>query len=129
MRFAADSESGIEGLAAAIGQGTSCDYLESDVARPSRLFNVILCGDRHPSVTGQTLLGGPQVDLDFLLMLPTLPVSEKIICVGPTYFNRSTERGYEPPGRPTVFVRFASSVTSCARRAKDSVARIRAGRF
>jgi hypothetical protein len=118
------SERGIEGPAAAIGQGASYDVLERGAAYPSRLFDVMLCGGRHAAITGQTLLGGPEVDFDFVLMLPTLPVPEEIICVGAVTTTDPPIAATSFPVRPTAFVRFASKLISHSRCAKDSAARV-----
>jgi 2-keto-4-pentenoate hydratase/2-oxohepta-3-ene-1,7-dioic acid hydratase in catechol pathway len=50
--------------------------------------------------------------LDELRLLPPVPTPARIICVGVNYADHAAEsdRAAEPPGRPVLFTRFASSL-------------------
>ncbi|HEX6958753.1 MAG TPA: fumarylacetoacetate hydrolase family protein [Ferrovibrio sp.] len=49
------------------------------------------------------------VKLDGTTLLPVVPNPGKIVCVGVNYDEHRREMGREPPGHPTIFVRFAES--------------------
>lgn len=49
--------------------------------------------------------------LDAVRLLPPIPDPDKILCVGLNYFLHAEEAGMAVPSRPSVFVRFGSSVT------------------
>lgn len=47
---------------------------------------------------------------DAVMFLPTIPQPSKIICVGVNYRPHVEEMGRQVPGKPVLFVRFASSL-------------------
>lgn len=47
--------------------------------------------------------------LEGTTLLPVIPNPGKIVCVGVNYDEHRREMGREPPGHPTIFVRFAES--------------------
>ncbi|MFN4276129.1 MAG: fumarylacetoacetate hydrolase family protein [Ferrovibrio sp.] len=47
--------------------------------------------------------------LDGTTLLPVVPNPGKIVCVGVNYDEHRREMGREPPGHPTIFVRFPES--------------------
>ncbi len=47
--------------------------------------------------------------LDGTTLLPVIPNPGKIVCVGVNYDEHRREMGREPPGHPTIFVRFPES--------------------
>ncbi len=51
----------------------------------------------------------PDWRLAELTLLPVIPDPDKILCVGLNYGAHIRETGNEPPARPLIFVRFASS--------------------
>ena len=52
---------------------------------------------------------GARHDLASIAFLPTIPVPDKILCVGLNYLSHILEGGREPPPKPTIFTRFANS--------------------
>jgi 2-keto-4-pentenoate hydratase/2-oxohepta-3-ene-1,7-dioic acid hydratase in catechol pathway len=54
---------------------------------------------------------GAAVDLPYegTTLLPVIPNPGKIVCVGVNYDEHRREMGREPPGHPTIFVRFPES--------------------
>jgi 2-keto-4-pentenoate hydratase/2-oxohepta-3-ene-1,7-dioic acid hydratase in catechol pathway len=58
---------------------------------------------------GQMAAHKPDWPLGGLTLLPVIPDPEKILCVGLNYGAHIKETGNEPPTKPLIFVRFASS--------------------
>lgn len=54
---------------------------------------------------------GAAADLPYegTTLLPVIPNPGKIVCVGVNYDEHRREMGREPPGHPTIFVRFPES--------------------
>lgn len=72
------------------------------------LKNVI----RQPDFIGmcQNMIGNSQhVSLESVELLPPIPDSEKIICVGLNYHDHREETGHAPTTKPTLFSRFSDS--------------------
>ena len=74
------------------------------------LAGLVAQGSEHLLAAGRALLKGPEIDLDAVELLPPLPAPPKIVCVGLNYADHSAESGFEVPGYPTIFGRFASSL-------------------
>ena len=110
MRFAAYKQNGVEGLVAVNGNGSFHGYADTDSKYPGSLAGLIAHGSEHLLAAGHALLTGPEVDLGSVELLPPLPAPPKIICVGLNYADHSAESGFEVPGYPTIFGRFASSL-------------------
>ncbi|HWJ88137.1 MAG TPA: fumarylacetoacetate hydrolase family protein [Pelagibacterium sp.] len=53
----------------------------------------------------------PDFALDAVTLLPVIPDPERIICVGLNYHDHVEETGFAPTERPTLFTRFASTLT------------------
>jgi len=111
MRFAAYRRNGVEGLAAAAeGNGPFHGFAASDAEHPGSLSSLVAQGSEALLAAGHTLLAGPEVDIGGVELLPPLPSPPKILCVGLNYADHSAESGFEVPGYPTIFGRFASSL-------------------
>ena len=59
----------------------------------------------------EALKGGAAADVKYegTTLLPVIPNPGKIVCVGVNYDEHRREMGHEPPGQPTIFVRWAES--------------------
>ncbi len=110
MRFAAYRQGGIEGLAAAEGDGPFRGYAAHDSKYPGSLAGLVARGSEPLLAAGRALLGGPEIDLGAAELLPPLPAPPKIVCIGLNYADHSAESGFKVPDYPTVFGRFASSL-------------------
>ena len=55
--------------------------------------------------------GQPHVPVDDVRLLAPLAHPGKIVCVGLNYHDHCREQGVEPPQYPTLFAKFASSIT------------------
>ncbi len=110
MRFAAYCQDGVEGLAASKEGGLFHGYAAADPKHPGSLSSLVAQGREALLAAGRTLLAGPEVDLGGVEFLPPLPSPPKILCVGLNYADHSAESGFEVPGYPTIFGRFASSL-------------------
>lgn len=111
MRFAAYRQNGSEGLAAAVdAKSPFRGYMVTDTGYPGKLANLVAQGSERLLAAGRALLTGSEVDLDKVELLPPLPSPPKILCVGLNYADHSAESGFEVPGYPTIFGRFASSL-------------------
>lgn len=53
---------------------------------------------------------GPGMALSSITLLPPIPQPEKILCVGLNFYKHAEEAGMAVPSRPSIFVRFASSL-------------------
>jgi 2-keto-4-pentenoate hydratase/2-oxohepta-3-ene-1,7-dioic acid hydratase in catechol pathway len=110
MRFAAFSRDGREGLAAANPQGEFHGLLSVDPNYPGSLSGLISKGRAALEAAAATLTQGPVIDLNQVKLLPPVAAPGKIICVGLNYVDHSLESGFTPPGYPTIFTRFTSSL-------------------
>jgi len=110
MRFAAYRRNGVEGLAAAEGNGPFHGFAASDAKHPGSLSSLVAQGREALLAAGRALLAGPEMDIGAVELLPPLPSPPKILCVGLNYADHSAESGFEVPGYPTIFGRFASSL-------------------
>ncbi len=110
MRFATYRHHGTQGLAAALGSSGFHGAAAGDDAYPGSLASLVARGTEALEATGRALLSCPEIDLDAVELLPPLPAPGKIICIGLNYADHSAESGFQLPGYPTVFARFASSL-------------------
>ncbi len=110
MRFAAYRQGGIEGLAAAEGDGPFRGYATTASEHPGSLAGLVARGSEHLFAAGRALLAGPEIDLGAAELLPPLPAPPKIVCIGLNYADHSAESGFKVPDYPTVFGRFTSSL-------------------
>ncbi len=60
--------------------------------------------------TSDRLLGGERIDPAEIEYLPPFAQPEKIVCVGLNYKDHAAESGFQAPGYPALFSRFASSL-------------------
>ena len=110
MRFAAYRQNGVEGLAAAEGEGPFHGFAATHSKHPGSLADLVARGSEHLRAAGRALLEGPELDLGAVDLLPPLPAPPKIVCIGLNYADHSAESGFKVPDYPTVFGRFASSL-------------------
>ncbi len=110
MRFAVYRQNSVEGLAVAEKSGRFHGLAVTDARYPGSLANLVSAGPEHLLAAGRALLAAPEIDLEGVELLPPLPSPPKIICIGLNYADHSAESGFEVPGYPTVFGRFASSL-------------------
>jgi len=113
MRFAAFRSGGQEGLAVADSNGVFHGLLGKEANYPGSLQTIIQRGFGAFEAAAAVLKNGPAIDLDKVELLPPLPNPSKIICVGLNYVDHSIESGFTVPDYPTIFTRFASSLTGC----------------
>ena len=109
MRFATFSHQGARGIAASSGMAFRGAFF-GEAAYPGDLASLLALGGDALAAAGRTLLAGREIDLESVELLPPLPAPGKIICIGLNYADHSAESGFEVPGYPTVFGRFASSL-------------------
>lgn len=110
MRFAAFRNGEQEGLAAAGLDGVFHGLQAADSAYPGALEALITKGRSALDAAAAELLKGPVIDLGYVTLLPPLSFPGKIICVGLNYVDHSLESGFTPPGYPTIFTRFTSTL-------------------
>lgn len=112
MRFARYRSGGAVGLALVEGNGPKARGLdERDPAYPGDLAKLIAEGPAALEAAAKALSKAPTIDLSGEQLLPPLPHPGKIICIGLNYRDHTAESGFKQPDYPTVFVRFASSLT------------------
>lgn len=111
MRFITFRQRGAIGIAAA-ADADSAFYgvTAGEAGYPGGLASLLAQGGDALTQAGRRLMGSAEIDLDALELLPPLPAPGKIICIGLNYADHSAESGFEVPGYPTVFGRFASSL-------------------
>ena len=110
MRFAAFRSGGQDGLAAAGRDGRFHGWMADQDGYPGDLASLVARGAEALGTAGRALLGGPEIDLGAVELLPPLPAPGKIICVWLKYADHSAESGFTVPSYPTIFARFASSL-------------------
>ena len=111
MRFAAYRQNGTDGIAVAENAESGFHACPSTHASyPGSLTSLVAAGSDALMKAGRAMLGGPEIDLDSVTLLPPLPTPPKIICVGLNYADHSAESGFSTPDYPTLFGRFASSL-------------------
>ena len=109
MRFAMFEQDGRVGIAVSHGerlQGFGSDHPDY----PGDL-DALLARGADLEVVGRFLESAPEISLSAKMLLPPLRAPGKIVCVGLNYAAHSAEAGYELPAYPTLFARFASSLT------------------
>ena len=79
----------------ALGERLGCVDLKSALPRLGEI----------ESLSGQK----PDHSIEDIQFLPPIPNPERILCIGLNYMTHLRETGREPPAKPMVFTRFASS--------------------
>lgn len=110
MRFAAFKSGEQEGLAVADQNGEFHGLRSSDPEYPGSLDVLVRKGHTRLGSAAVALAKGPAINLNRVSLLPPLTNPGKIICVGLNYVDHSIESGFTPPGYPTIFTRFTSSL-------------------
>lgn len=113
MRFAAFTQGGRRGLAAARGSGEFRGLREGDAGFVGNLSAILDRGGDALAEAGRTLLDqGSVVDLSAVQFDLPLPSPRKILCIGLNYADHSVETGIAAPDYPTVFSRFTSGLVA-----------------
>jgi 2-keto-4-pentenoate hydratase/2-oxohepta-3-ene-1,7-dioic acid hydratase in catechol pathway len=110
LRFAAFRSGRDQGLAVQLPGGEFRGLLAGDPRFPGDLATLIAAGPDALRAAGEKLKAAAPVVSDAMVFLPPLPMPGKIVCVGLNYVDHSLESGFTPPGYPTIFARFASSL-------------------
>ena len=110
MRFAAYRSDREEGLAVQRPNGAYHGLAATDTGHPGSLFALIAAGADALRAAAARLAEGPEIDPAAVQFLPPLQAPGKIVCVGLNYVDHSLESGFTPPGYPTIFARFSSSL-------------------
>lgn len=110
MRFARYRYAWHEGLAVMGEDGRFRGRLSGEGGYPGGLDGLLQQGGDALEDVARQLLGGVEVDLDEVTLLPPLAAPGKIICAGLNYADHTKESGFKPPAYPELFARFASSL-------------------
>lgn len=110
MRLASFRRDGRLGLAASDG-GEFHGLDEGEAGFPGTLMALLERGADLPGVGAELIAKAPVVDLSLVARMPPLFQPGKIICIGLNYRDHSAELAIEPPSYPTVFARYATSLT------------------
>lgn len=113
MRIASIAYTGKRGLAAQLNDGTLKALSRESRHYPGDLIDLISQGREALDRGYAAILGGEEIDLSEVEMLPLIDRAEKIICVGLNYRDHTQETGYEQPDYPTFFTRVNSSLIGC----------------
>ncbi|QBR01936.1 fumarylacetoacetate hydrolase family protein [Paraburkholderia pallida] len=109
MRFAAFELNGRRGLAVERNAHWTGLFADEE-GYPGNLDRLIADGANLEAVA-KTVEQGHPVDIAKVRVLAPLSRPGKIVCVGLNYRDHSAEAGFEEPDYPTVFARFATSLT------------------
>src|ERR1700689_1069560 len=110
MRFLTFKSKGVRGTGVVDASGAVRGLLAGDNRFPGSLDQLVVAGAAALAAAGKDLAAGPLFDPQQLELLPPLPASQKIICIGLNYSAHADEGGFEPPDYPAVFTRFNSSL-------------------
>lgn len=112
MRFTSFTENGIRGLGVRT-QGGLKGLTEADSPKISISLDAIIAeGGAALATVGEVLAAqGRMIDEAAIAYRPLLERSGKILCIGLNYRDHTKETGMEQPDYPTVFARFASSLS------------------
>lgn len=113
MRIASIAYTGKRGLAAQLNDGTLKALSRESRDYPGDLIDLISQGREALDRGYAAILGGEEIDLSEVEMLPPIERAGKIICVGLNYRDHTQETGYEQPDYPTFFTRVNSSLIGC----------------
>lgn len=107
LMYAFEGKTGI----AASQNDTFHGLLEGQSGYPGDLDSLLAAGSDLVAV-GKQLLAAPPLDTQAIRFLPPVQKPGKILCVGLNYADHSAETGFTQPDYPTVFCRFATSLTA-----------------
>src|SRR5437588_12091190 len=93
MRFASIIWNGRRGLAVDAGGAKFVGRYSEDPRYPGDLHNLIRLGPAGLAAGYDQLLSGDAIDMSYVLSLPPIPNPVKIICVGMTYHDQTSEIG------------------------------------
>ncbi len=111
MRFVTYQLAGEPGLAIRTSDGSYRGLSSKDAGYPGDLQDLVVRGGDALQKAAAVLAGAPVLDAASFEFLPPLRRPGKIICIGLNYVDHSLESGFEPPDYPTVFTRFATTLT------------------
>jgi acylpyruvate hydrolase len=109
MRFLSFTSGGVPGIAAE-NQSVWRGLRQDAPGFPGELGDLVKTG-ADLAALGRRLAAAPKIDLSAVDLRPPVARPGKIICIGLNYIDHSTEVGFEKPGYPTVFARYATSLT------------------
>ena len=109
MRFAMFEQDGLASIA--VLDGETLRGLRSDAPEYPGDLDMLLAQGADLLAVGKLLLASPEVRLSTPRLLPPVRKPSKIMCVGLNYAAHSAEGGFEFPAYPTLFARFASTLT------------------
>ncbi|HAN05634.1 MAG TPA: fumarylacetoacetate hydrolase [Elusimicrobia bacterium] len=109
MRFIRFALKGREGLAVLDGSAAH-GFFGDEPGYPGGLSALIREGAQGLTRAAAQLRKGAAVNLDIIDYLPPVDHPGKILCLGVNYRAHGQEAGIAAPPRPTVFVRFPSSL-------------------
>lgn len=110
MRLVSFMTDGRQGLAVETAEGLR-GLTADDADHPVDLGALIAAGADELRSVGARLAGAPPIDTATITYLPPLAHPPKIICVGLNYADHTKESPYEQPDYPTLFARFATTLT------------------
>jgi 2-keto-4-pentenoate hydratase/2-oxohepta-3-ene-1,7-dioic acid hydratase in catechol pathway len=104
MKFASYRQAGNQGWGAVVG---NCVRALGAIA--PTLCEAIARG-KLPRTEQEVPRSAPALSLDQIQLLPPIPDTGRIFCVGLNYADHQQETGRRPTEQPVIFVRFAQSV-------------------
>ena len=110
MRFAAYRDRDATGLAVSENGKDYVGLSAENPNFPGDLLSLLRKGGDALAQARRVLQNGKPVDLGEVGLLPPIPNPPKIICVGLSYADHSTESGFKVPDYPALFARFSSSL-------------------
>ena len=87
------------------------DRVASLVTGAAPTLRAALAGEGLATLKARAARADADLDLSSLQLLPPITDPGKFICVGLNYHRHAAEVGMQVPSRPSLFVRFADSVT------------------
>jgi acylpyruvate hydrolase len=112
MRFVAfRSAAGESGVAVRTSSGQYMGLTTADSAYPGDLLSLLRTGGSALARAHASLTAGRAIALAECTLLPPIALPDKIICVGLNYIDHTSESGFKQPDYPSIFARFATSLT------------------
>ncbi len=110
MRFVSFRTGDQNGLAVESG-GELRGVTAGEATHPLDLGALIAAGGETLRGIGARLAAAPVIDPSTITYLPPVAHPPKIVCVGLNYADHTKESPYEQPDYPTLFARFATTLT------------------